>query len=128
MNIFECSSKPYFFTEWRRFFFEKDPEMKLQRRKIFVDVVADRILGGMEDSLIVKGGDTLVGDEITWADLLFGTTIGFFEDTVDGTLLDLYPNLRKVKRRVWGHPNIRKWLSQRPVPNIKLLREIPLAV
>jgi len=82
----------------------------------------------MERQLEENKGDCLVGNTITWIDLLFATTIGFFEDTIDPEIMTPYPCLRRVKNKIWGLPKIRAWLERRPKPNLKVLKQIPVTV
>lgn len=78
--------------------------------------------------MVNAGGEWLVCDVITWADLLVAHTIGFLQDSVDATVLDAYPNLVDLKNRIWETPQISHWIKTRPKPDLTMLHVIPMNV
>jgi len=69
-------------------------------------------LGQLEKKLQERGGQFMVGNNFTWADLhLF-----FFcsEDFLDSKVLDGYPLIVNLVGRVGALPNIASWMKSRP--------------
>merc|ERR1711935_395624 len=80
--------------------------------KKFLTETAATGLGRLEKLLIARGGQFLVGNQLTWADLY----VFAFYDAVGNTgLLNGFPGLTNLAWRVEGLPNIKKYLASRPV-------------
>merc|ERR1711963_1231193 len=66
----------------------------------------------VEKRLVERGGQFMVGNNFTWADLhLF-----YFcsEDFICPSVLQNYPKLSNLVSRVGAMPNIKKWMDTRP--------------
>ena len=69
-------------------------------------------LSNLEKRLVERGGQFMVGNNFTWADLhLF-----YFcsEDFICPSVLQNYPKLSNLVSRVGAMPNIKKWMETRP--------------
>ncbi len=59
-------------------------------------------------------GNFLVGNQLTWIDILIAQNLEFFQDTVDRDMLKGYPALTQLKKMVFEIPQIKKWVQERP--------------
>ncbi|XP_070548581.1 S-crystallin 4-like [Ptychodera flava] len=94
--------------------FEKDETKKVQIKAEFV-VKADSILTALEKLLIANNGGNgfLVGDSVTWADFELFVRMEY-APLYDAAILDRYPKLKALVKRVSSIPEIAAWLTKRP--------------
>merc|ERR1711892_503473 len=79
--------------------------------KKFLTETAATGLGRLEKLLIARGGQFLVGNQLTWADLC---VYAFYDAVGDKGLLKSLPGLKNLAERVEELPNIKKYLATRP--------------
>jgi glutathione S-transferase len=66
-----------------------------------------------------KGGDGyFVGDSLTWADLSFQVFTGWAKPGGNEALLDKYPKLKALAKRVESVPKVAAWIAKRPVTEV----------
>ena len=86
-------------------------------RIIFIklDFLKFLLQANLEKMLVSRGGQFFVGNNFTWADL------AVFQFTTDGmggkppNDLTAYPRISNLCQRVGQVPNIKNWMSARPV-------------
>jgi len=98
-------------------FFELDPEKKKvlmakhQEEVVTYFTKVEKILDG-------RGGQFLVGNALTWADLNLYAYLDIMEEMSGAeavtALLTLCPKIADLRNRVGKLPNIEKWLQNRP--------------
>jgi len=62
-----------------------------------------------------NGGQWMVGQSVTWADIHLAIAVDFFATTVDATVVEGFPVLKALKESVYELPQIKAWLEKRPV-------------
>jgi len=66
-----------------------------------------------------NGGDGFfVGDSLTWADLAFHVFVGWGKTGGNEALLEKYPKLTALEKRVDSVPKVAAWIAKRPVTNL----------
>eukprot|EP00090_Calanus_glacialis_P035993 TRINITY_DN6140_c0_g1_i1.p1 TRINITY_DN6140_c0_g1~~TRINITY_DN6140_c0_g1_i1.p1 ORF type:complete len:203 (-),score=57.98 TRINITY_DN6140_c0_g1_i1:65-673(-) len=89
-------------------FFAKDDE----GLKNHMTVTLPTALGQLEKRLEARGGQFMVGNSFTFADLhLFG----YISELPDKSILDGFPKIKNLTDRVGNLPNIKAWVQSRPV-------------
>jgi glutathione S-transferase len=101
-------------AEWRKFFMAPDEEKKAELKKAFLEVHAPKYLGKFDNIVKSNPSGKLVGDSVTWTDLVVACSIEGLEKTVDPDLLKDYPNLKSLKDAVNDIPQIKAWREKRP--------------
>lgn len=95
-------------------FFGGDNAKIESAKKTILEVDAPVHLGRFENILSKKGNTWLVGDNITWADIVFVHTITNFEIGFELNLTNGYPSIQKLITAVQSNPKIKAWLAKRP--------------
>lgn len=93
---------------------ESDQERKAKLRKEFLEEHVPKNFEKFDKILSSSGGDFLLGEKYTWADLHVAHNFAFFEECVDSTILSEYPRLAKFVGDVFAIPQITKWVETRP--------------
>jgi len=83
-------------------------------KKTIVEVDAPLYLGRFENILASKGNTWLVGDSITWADIVLVHNITSFETGFNVCLTNGLPSIQKLITAVQNNPKIKAWLAKRP--------------
>eukprot|EP00091_Calanus_sinicus_P007786 TRINITY_DN19037_c0_g1_i1.p1 TRINITY_DN19037_c0_g1~~TRINITY_DN19037_c0_g1_i1.p1 ORF type:complete len:155 (-),score=53.02 TRINITY_DN19037_c0_g1_i1:38-439(-) len=105
-EIIDCIQE--LFSKKAALFFAKDDE----GLKDYMAVTIPTALGQLEKRLEARGGQFMVGDSFTFADLhLFN----YFGEFADKNILDGFPKIKNLTDRVGNIPNIKAWLESRPV-------------
>jgi len=93
--------------------FESNDALKSEKMRTFLEETLPTGLGRMEQLLQSRGGQFMVGNRLTWADLhLFTFLEGCTKNNPE--LLESYPGLANLMERVAALPNISNWLAARP--------------
>lgn len=71
-------------------------------------------IGRFENLLTKKGNTWLVGDRITWVDIVLVHTITSFETAFDLSLTKELPSIEKLITAIQSNPKIKTWLDKRP--------------
>jgi len=108
--VFEAGDKQY-----AAYLFEKDATRKAELQKAYADTVVPTVLGHIEKRLVERGGDWLVGDKVSWADILL---YNYTAELPDKSLVAPHPKVAALVARVADLPNIKKWVETRPVTSI----------
>jgi len=93
---------------------EQDPTNKADVKKKLLDETLPKYLSKFEKIKADNGGDFIVGPSVTWADVWISNMLETFESTVEPSLLDKYPNLKKMKTAFFAIPNIKAYVAKRP--------------
>jgi glutathione S-transferase len=98
-------------------FGEKDEARKAELKKKYAEEQLPVSFAGLESILKSnKGGDGFfVGDSLTWADLAFLMFVSWSKMSGNETLLDNYPKLKALEKRVESVPKVAAWIAKRPV-------------
>ena len=92
-------------------FFAKDDE----GIKNHMTVTIPTAFGQLEKRLESRGGQFMVGNTFTFADLHI---YGYVCELPDETMIEGYPRLANLVKRVANIPNIKEWVQSRPVTNM----------
>ena len=87
-----------------KLFFAKDEA----GMKNHAEVTAPTALGQLEKKLESRGGQYLVGNNFTWADI---HTFMFVSDLPSKSVLDSFRKLSNLVERAANIPNIKKWVE-----------------
>ncbi len=108
-----CLKLCCFFTEWVKYFFEKDADKKAKAHADFQSTALPKYLTKLEAIKGSSGGSYLVGKDLTWADIFIADKLGRLQESEGTDVLDKYPNLKKFKEEVHAIPNIKAYVDQR---------------
>jgi len=100
------------FTEWGKYFFEKDAEKKAKLHEEFKANTVPKYLTKFNDVQKKNGGRLLVGTEITWADIFIADKLARLEQSEGPNVFDNYQELRQFKQHVLSQPKIKAHLDQ----------------
>merc|ERR1711892_51320 len=90
--------------------FATDESKKTELMRTLLEETVPAGLAQLETRIQERGGQFLVGNQLTWADFhLFS-----FADFLDGEALESYPGLANLASRIAELPNIVKWMASRP--------------
>ena len=59
-------------------------------------------------------GDFVAGKQLTFGDLYLANWLDIYEDTVDKSVLDDFPSLKKLQQAVMNLPALKPWIASRP--------------
>jgi glutathione S-transferase len=103
----------YFPSEIVKILFEPDEVKKTEAKQAFVTTHSPKYLARLNTLQYENGGDFLVGQKMTWADIYIADKLQAFEETIDPAILNGYPHLRKVKDAVFSDPKIKAYIERR---------------
>ena len=89
-------------------FFAKDDEGIKKHRTETIPTA----FGQLEKRMESRGGQFMVGNTFSWADLHL---YGYVSELPDKTIVDGFPKLKNLTERVGKLPNIKAWVESRPV-------------
>jgi len=97
-------------------FYEKDETRKAEIKKKYSEEQLPAAYASLEKILKSnKGGDGFfVGDSLTWADLAFHVFTGWAKAGGNEAVLDKYPKLKALVKRVESVPKVATWIAKRP--------------
>ena len=104
------------FSEYVPIIFEKDEEKKKEMAEKFVQEQLTPFMKNLAEALKDNGGQWLVGDDITYADISMAQLLNSIDKFHPGVLESKAPLLYKHKEKVLALPNIKAWISKRPKP------------
>ena len=90
---------------------DNDEEKKKRMMERHLNVTVPTVLGQLEKLLKKRGGQFLVGNTWTWADI---QTFFFCSQLVDKEVIKKFPGVNELVRRVGEIPNIKEWMETRP--------------
>jgi len=108
LHVQECR------TKWAPYYLEADPAKREEIRKDMIANLFPTFLGKFNDVVTANGGNYIVGNTVTWADFWLTNFLEIWRDTVDPTLIDNYPALKKQMANVQAIPAIKEWIQKRP--------------
>merc|ERR1711976_370837 len=85
---------------------------KREELVLFTSKTFPTALQQLEQRLTERGGQFLVGNRFTWADLHLFYFLS--KDFICPTVVASYPKLSNLVKRVGEMPNIKKWMETRP--------------
>jgi len=100
--------------EWGRYHFESDENKKAEYKKTLLDNYVPKYFGKFDSIIEGNGGKWLVGEKLTWADIQIVSGVEQFETLFEPTILDKYPNVKKLRDTVLALPQIKEWIEKRP--------------
>ncbi|XP_050494941.1 glutathione S-transferase-like [Bombus huntii] len=92
---------------------EEDPERKEARMNQLLNETIPLYLTKF-DQIIGKYEGYIIPSTTTWADFVFAETLENFEYMFGAPVLDKYPALQALKKRIHTIPAISDWLIRRP--------------
>ncbi|XP_070545241.1 hematopoietic prostaglandin D synthase-like [Ptychodera flava] len=104
------------FEGWAQFIFKiEDEQKKAEAKDVYETSTVPTVLGALEKILKDNNGGKgyLVGPKLTWADLFFFAQM----DTnlqLNPKVLDDYPALKALYKRVGDLPKVAAWVQKRP--------------
>ncbi|VDM48029.1 unnamed protein product [Toxocara canis] len=111
---FMAEIKPYFLIVIGM---EKGDKAKLEKEVVIP--ARDKHVPAIEKFLAKSGSGYLVGKSVTWADLVISDSLATWETFVP-SFLDGHSEVKKFVERIRELPNIKKWISERNMPQYKL--------
>jgi len=108
LHIQECRAK------WAPFYLEADAGKKEEIRKDLIANMFPNFLKNFNDTVTSNGGNYIVGNSVSYADFWLTNFLEIWRDTIDPTLLDKYPALKKQMANVFAIPQIKDWVATRP--------------
>jgi len=105
-------------NKWAPFFtalFSNDLAKAEEIKKTIVDVDTPLHLGRLNTLLEKKGNTWLVGDQLTYTDIVLVHVVTSFSTAFDLTLAKGFAGIEKLIAAVQSEPNIKTWLDSRPV-------------
>eukprot|EP00092_Neocalanus_flemingeri_P035489 GFUD01038618.1.p1 GENE.GFUD01038618.1~~GFUD01038618.1.p1 ORF type:complete len:207 (+),score=62.56 GFUD01038618.1:143-763(+) len=91
--------------------FEMDEKRKKAMTETHEKVTVPTVLGQIEKRLAARGGQFLVGNTFSWADI---QTFFFCSELGDQEVLQKTPGIASLVKRVGDLPNIKAWVEKRP--------------
>merc|ERR1712173_630 len=91
--------------------FTKDEEQKKAAMEKHETQTVPNVLKMAEKRLIERGGQFMVGNAFTWADLQL---YSFIIDNIVPVKLENLPKIADLVKRVGDLPNIKRWIENRP--------------
>lgn len=89
-------------------FKEHDPVKKEEKKTNFIKTTLPTLLTKLNKIQMENGGTWLVGQNMTWADIVTAEFIRQFGEAIgDPKLVDGYPHVRKMQEAVFSNPNIK---------------------
>ncbi|XP_063433079.1 glutathione S-transferase 1-like [Mytilus trossulus] len=110
IDTIHCDVRP----EIRKYIFEKDEAKKTDISKHLAEEVLHKFMLFIEKTLKDNGGDYLVGNDLTWADL---AVFDFTQEVLavwKHEQLNFLEEFNKHHERIKAAPKIKKWLETRP--------------
>jgi len=92
---------------------KNDPDELKTAYEAFRDGTLKTFLDRYNNFLAENGGKFFVGEDFTWADIAVAEYLNYIEEAIDQMVLDRYPALSDLVRRVHQHPNVQFHVSQR---------------
>ena len=102
------------FSEFGPIFREKDEAKKKEMTEKFRKEDIPPFMKNMAQALEDNGGQWLVGDDVTYADIMLAVLLGFIDQRHPGDLEKRAPLLHKHTEKVLNLPKIKEWISKRP--------------
>jgi len=94
--------------------FIQEPKEKEEKLKEAIQKVKTRFLDVFESIIKANGGKHLVGDKLTWADIVLAQTLDQFQLLLQMNLAEGHENVNKLKEGVMNTPKIKEWVDKRP--------------
>jgi glutathione S-transferase len=94
--------------------FGSDQSKLEEQKKQFAEVDSPVYLGRFNKLLEKQGKTYLVGDSLTYADILFAHFVTQFEMVFEMQLQKDYPAVQKLIAAVHNEPKIKEWIETRP--------------
>ena len=101
-------------SEFAPIFKEKDEAKKKEMTEKFRKEDIPPFMKNMAQALEDNGGQWLVGDDVTYADIMLAVLLGFIDQRHPGDLEKRAPLLHKHTEKVLNLPKIKEWISKRP--------------
>lgn len=97
------------------FVFEQDEAKKAERAEKFMKDVLPPALENLNRQLERSPSKSgfFIGDKMLWCDIVFYVVADRFVKS-DPNILDKYPKLQALHKKVASHPKIAKWIETRP--------------
>jgi glutathione S-transferase len=101
--------------EWKKIAHNSDEAKKVELKETFLNVHAPKCLNKLSALKTSNEGSLwLVGQSITWADLVIAAILDRFETMIDPSFLDSYPVMKALKQRVFSIPKVKEYVDIRP--------------
>ena len=100
-----------------KFFFEKDEARKAALQKDFIESTAPKYLEVLERRIKSNGSPEgwVYGSKVTYIDLRIPRILSIVKK-YDPSILDKFPAVAALDKKVLALPSIAKWLTERPTP------------
>lgn len=102
-------------TNW---YFEKDVDRKKDFEKKLNDITYPKLVDFLDKMLKENGGQWLVGDMLTVADLACFDILDKIIPRADNDIFQSTPSLKEHYTKVKTHPRVQAWLEKRPKTEI----------
>ncbi|XP_011702073.1 PREDICTED: glutathione S-transferase-like [Wasmannia auropunctata] len=92
---------------------EQAKQEKTKGAKVTVPYCLERL-----DAQVKKNGGYFIGGSLTWADLVFVALLDYLNMMMKEDIVEKYPNLKQLQKKVEEVPAIKKWIQKRPSTNM----------
>lgn len=114
-NIDKIVSKLLFFSEVNVVWYEKVAESTVQKLQV-AEETAELFIPRLEEMARSNGG-YLVGGKLTWADIALISILEFINFRIGRDVIDKAEQLKALRRKIQGLPQIKAWIDKRPKTN-----------
>lgn len=105
-------------TKFKRYWFDSDVARKAETKKEFdQSQFIQETLANLEKIVAANKDGWLVGSKLTYGDINVYYWLDVISKNWPDPILDNYPSLSQLVKRVEAQPRIAKWLKERPVTN-----------
>ena len=101
------------FLVFAKFLFSKDEAEKASTKKELQETHLPKLFTKLEDIKKKNGGDFLVCDKLTWADIFAVEKFVWFEEPMGYDILASFPLLKKLKSTVYNLPVFVNYYGQK---------------
>uniref|UniRef100_A0A023F659 glutathione transferase n=1 Tax=Triatoma infestans TaxID=30076 RepID=A0A023F659_TRIIF len=94
------------------YFYNRDEANKKRVKGPLFNVTIPLYLGKFDN--IIKVNGYLANGKLSWADIYFVAILEYFSFMIEQDIATNYENIRQLRDKIHGIPNIKKWLDKRP--------------
>lgn len=93
--------------------YEKIAEAKAEKQKVAEETT--ELFIKRFDEIVKTNGGYFVGGRVTWADIMFMTTLEIVNPRMNRDIIEKADNLKALREKIQNSAGIKAWLAKRPV-------------
>lgn len=103
------------FAEYVKYFHATNDEAKIEIKKKILEQSVPYYCKHFTEIIKKNGSGYLVGNKLTYADIVLSYMLGRIKKLLEPTLLEKYPEMEKYETFInEGHSGIKEWIAKRP--------------